>query len=343
MADKQYVYAVARIRSKELSLLSGAFLEQLTAAKDYDECIQLLMEKGWGEDGMTNAADILAIEKRKTWELINELVEDMSVFDVFLYANDYHNLKAAIKEVRMGDEYPGIFMEQGTVDVKLIREAVQTREFQNLPAAMRTPAEEAYKAERDWQAPPANMGAAAEEAYETFLHTRDGQLCDIIIDKAALDAICAAGKSSGNEFLELYAELTVAAADIKTAVRASRTGKDRAFLEQALAPCGSINVARLAQAAIEGVDSIGSYLETTAYADAVEELRRSPSAFERWCDNLLIRKIKPQQYSAFGLGPLAAYILARENEIKSVRIVLSGKLNHLPEESIRERIREMYV
>ena len=70
MADKQYVYAVARIRSKELSLLSGAFLEQLTAAKDYDECIQLLMEKGWGEDGMTNAADILAIEKRKTWELI---------------------------------------------------------------------------------------------------------------------------------------------------------------------------------------------------------------------------------------------------------------------------------
>ena len=133
------------------------------------------------------------------------------------------------------------------------------------------------------------------------------------------------------------------AADIKTAVRASRTGKDRAFLEQALAPCGSINVARLAQAAIEGVDSIGSYLETTAYADAVEELRRSPSAFERWCDNLLIRKIKPQQYSAFGLGPLAAYILARENEIKSVRIVLSGKLNHLPEESIRERIREMYV
>lgn len=322
MAQNQFIYAVARIRSKELSLLSGAFVEQLLSAKGYEECLQLLQEKGWGDGETRDAAGILAVEREKTWQLMGELTDDLSVFDVFLYANDYHNLKAAIKEVRMGDEYPGIFMEQGTVDVKLIREAVQTREFQNLPAAMRTPAEEAYKA---------------------LLHTQDGQLCDIIIDKAALDAIYAAGKSSGNEFLELYAELTVAAADIKTAVRASRTGKDRAFLEQALAPCGSINVARLAQAAIEGVDSIGSYLETTAYADAVEELRRSPSAFERWCDNLLIRKIKPQQYSAFGLGPLAAYILARENEIKSVRIVLSGKLNHLPEESIRERIREMYV
>lgn len=322
MADKQYVYAVARIRSKELSLLSGAFLEQLTAAKSYDECIQLLSEKGWGDDSTKDAQALLAAERKKTWGLISELVEDMSVFDVFLYANDYHNLKAAIKETGMGREHPGIYIHQGTVDVKVIRDAVANREFQNLPVPMRAPGEEAYKA---------------------LLHTQDGQLCDIIIDRAALEAIYQAGKSSGNEFIKLYAKLTVAAADIKTAVRASRTGKDRAFLEQALAPCDTLDITRLAMAAMEGTDSVGTYLESTAYGDAAGELRRSPSAFERWCDNLMIRKIKPQQYSPFGLGPLAAYILARENEIKSVRIVLSGKLNHLPEESIRERIREMYV
>lgn len=321
MADK-YIYAVARIRSKELSLLSGAFLEQLTAAKSYDQCIQLLHEKGWGGDGITNPEELLAAEREKTWGLISELVEDRSVFDVFLYANDYHNLKAAIKEIRMGHQFPGIFISQGTLDVKRIRDSIQNREFQNLPEAMRGPAKEAYRA---------------------LLHTQDGQLCDIIIDKAALEAIYRAGKESGNEFLKLYAELTVAAADIKTAVRAFRTGKDRAFLKQALAPCDTLDIYRLAQAAIEGEDAIGLYLESTPYADAVEELRRSPSAFERWCDNLMIRRMKPQQYVPFGLGPLAAYILARENEVKSVRIVLSGKLNHLPEESIRERVREMYV
>ena len=322
MAKDQYVYAVARIRSKELSLLSGAAIEQLLGAKGYDECLQLLREKNWGDSDAGDAGAILAAEREKTWQLIGELVKDLSVFDVFLYANDYHNLKAAIKEARMDSEYPGIYIDQGTVDVKRIREAIRTRDFAALPEAMAEP---------------------AKEAYEVLLQTGDGQLCDIIIDRAALEAIYHAGKSSGNEFLKLYAELTVAAADIKTAVRASRTGKDRAFLEQALAPCDTLDITRLAQAAIEGVDAIGIYLESTTYADAVEELRRSPSAFERWCDNLMIRKIKPQQYSPFGLGPLAAYILARENEIKSVRIVLSGKLNHLPEESIRERVREMYV
>ena len=38
-----------------------------------------------------------------------------------------------------------------------------------------------------------------------------------------------------------------------------------------------------------------------------------------------------------------AYVLARENEIKTVRIILSGKQNGFSEESIRERVREMYV
>ena len=47
MAEKQYAYAVARIRSKELGLLTGAFIEQLLAAKDESECLRLLAEKGW--------------------------------------------------------------------------------------------------------------------------------------------------------------------------------------------------------------------------------------------------------------------------------------------------------
>lgn len=132
---------------------------------------------------------------RRPGQLIGELVKDLSVFDVFLYANDYHNLKAAIKEARMDSEYPGIYIDQGTVDVKRIREAVRTRDFAALPEAMAEP---------------------AKEAYEVLLQTGDGQLCDIIIDRQALNAIYQAGKAVGDECLKLYGELTVASADIKT-------------------------------------------------------------------------------------------------------------------------------
>jgi V/A-type H+-transporting ATPase subunit C len=36
-------------------------------------------------------------------------------------------------------------------------------------------------------------------------------------------------------------------------------------------------------------------------------------------------------------------VVARENEIKTARIILTAKQNGFPEDSIRERIREMYV
>ena len=65
--------------------------------------------------------------------------------------------------------------------------------------------------------------------------TGDGQLCDIIIDKAALNAILQAGKASGDPLLAFYAEHTVATANIKTAVRCQKTGKSLAFIQRALA------------------------------------------------------------------------------------------------------------
>lgn len=322
MPEQQYTYAVARIRSKELGLLNRAFLEQLISSKSYAECLRFLADKGWGEGEGASAEALLAEERRKTWSLIAELVSDMSVFDVFLYANDYHNLKAAVKQVCTEEEYPDVFLSNGTVDPKQILDAVKEHAFGDLPEHMRD---------------------VARDAFETLLHTRDGQLCDLIVDKGALDAIHNAGKAADNELIRLYAELTVAAADIKIAVRCQKTGKALDLIKRSLAACDTLNPDLLAHAAVGGLDSLCDYLGGTAYADAVPALRESASAFERWCDDLIIREIRPQLYNAFTVGPLAAYILARENEIKTVRIILSGKLNDLPEDSIRERVRETYV
>ena len=114
-------------------------------------------------------------------------------------------------------------------------------------------------------------------------------------------------------------------------------------MKRAMAECGSINVDRLAKAALGGMDTIREYLSVTVYAEGADALAVSPSAFERWCDNRIIQPISPQKYEAFTIGPVVAYVLARQNEIKTVRIILSGKLNNLPDDSIRERVREMYV
>lgn len=321
MTDNQYIYAVARIRSKELSLLSKQVIDQLMACRSYHDCIRLLTDKGWACEGKS-PEEFLSLEREKTWALIRELVDDMSVFNVFLIGNDYHNLKASIKQVCVSDDVPNVFISNATISPDLILNAVREKDFSALPESMRLP---------------------AEEAYEIQLKTRDSQLCDVILDRAALEDIHRIGAKSDVELFKGYAELKCVAANINIAIRSCQTGKSLDFLKRALAPCDTLDVQLLTDAALQGRDSIYDYLSTTVYADAVDALKKSPSSFEKWCDDRLMVHVQPEKYNPFTVAPLAAYILARETEIKSVRIILSGKLNDLPEDIIRERLREMYV
>ena len=321
--SEQYTYAVARIRALEVALFSHSTIDQVIACSNYEQCLQFLAEKGWGDsDTPVNAEAILTREEEKIWEVVKELNIGMENFDVLSYPKLFHNLKAAIKEVCTEEKNRHIFYEDVSIPGDAMMEIIRDRDFGRLPA---------------------NMQEAASEAYETLLHTRDGQLCDVIIDRAALAAVYEAGKAAKSGIIQEYAESTVAVADIKIAVRSQKTAKSLDFMKRAMAECESISIDQLSKAALNGMEAIREYLLGTAYAEVAEALAQSPSAFERWCDNKIIQTISPQKYNAFTIGPVIAYVIARQNEIKTVRIILSGKLNDLPDDSIRERVRDMYV
>ena len=321
--SEMYTYAVARIRALEVSLFSNAVIEQLIACQSYEQCIQFLAERGWGDnDTSADAERMLKREEEKIWQVMNELSIDMKKFDVLSYPKLFHNLKAAIKEVCTEDTGRDIYYEDAAVPGKEMLEIIREKDFGRLPGI---------------------MSSVAAEAYDTLLHTRDGQLCDIMIDRAALDAIYKAGMEAEDKIIRDYAESAVAVADIKIAVRSQKTAKTIEFMKRAMAECKSISVDQLSRAALNGPEAIRDYLAGTEYAGGAEALAESPSAFERWCDNRIIQTISPQKYESFTIGPVVAYVLARQNEIKTVRIILSGKRSELPDDSIRERVREMYV
>lgn len=323
MSKTQYTYAVARIRALEASLFSSSTIEQLLACKDEAACLRFLQEKGWGGTDTPQSADaILTKEREKIWENIRGMGVDMDVFAVLSYPNVFHNLKAAVKAVYTGKENLPVFYKDGLIEKNEMLRALKDRDYGALPKMMRE---------------------AAQEAMETLMHSGDGQLCDVIIDRACMDAMLAAGQSAKDSVIRDYAESTIAVTNIKIAVRAAKTGKSIEFMKRAMAPCREINIEKLMTAALGGMDAVIEYLEHHGYGEAVLSLRDSLSAFERWCDNRIIQAMKPQKMNAFSVGPLVAYVIARENEIKTVRIILTCKQNGLPEEAIRERIREMYV
>ncbi len=319
---ENYAYQVARVRVRELSLLNSQDIELLMSCKTSDECIRVLRDKGWGDGTEKTAEEIFSNENAKTQGFIHELLDDLSVFDVLLYPTDFNNLKAAIKLGFTGQTPHNVFKKGGTVDPELIMKAVSENDFSILP---------------DF------MAETGKKAMSTILRTRDGQLCDIIIDRACLEAVRQAGLDSDEGLVRNYADLSVAISDIKIAVRCQKTGKSQSFINEALAPCDSLNISALSTAAAKSLDEVLNVLSLSPYASCVDKLKESPSAFEKWCDDRMTDLIKEQKSNPFTLGPIMAYSIARQNEINTVRIILSGKLNNIDDSIIRERLRAMYV
>lgn len=320
--DKDYVYAVARVRTAENSLLNQMDFSQLLKTTDFPEAFKLLRDRGWGNEGSYTSEDLLKGERTKLWQFIDEIVPDTSIFDIFKLPNDYNNLKAAIKESDGTGNVPDIYIYECTVDPEIIKDAV---------------------AERDFSALPPMMADACDRALTEYLKAHDGQLCDIICDRACLKEMLHFADRSGNDFLKSYAESFVSSANIRIAVRAILTSKSRDFLDLAIADCDSYDRMGLINAATAGMEQLAAFLQNTPYADAVNVLKESPARLERWCDDFVTENSRSQLLEFFGIGPIAAYILARENEIKSVRILLSGKLNGFSEDTIKERMRISYV
>lgn len=322
MVSQDFTYAVSRIRMKETKLLTRKDIDRLIAQQDYPSVITALAEFGYNCEKTKDSSDILTDELEKLWSLMAELVEDMSVFDVFRIQNDYHNLKVSVKAVYSDKTVSSMLISGGTIEGEIIYQCVKNRDYKVLPEI---------------------LAQTAQKALNIILKTGDGQLCDTVIDKASLDALADIRGNSLYEVLKDYAELYIASANIKIAVRGSKLNKDLEFFRQALAECLTLNKELLAKSSAKGFDEVCAYLSKTKYKDAVDYMKKSMASFEKWCDDLLIKDMKKQKSDPFTIGPLVAYIIAKQNEIKAIRLILIAKLNRLDDSKINERIREMYV
>jgi V/A-type H+-transporting ATPase subunit C len=323
MKETAYAYAVSRIRANETKLLSGADIDQLIAAPDEKSAVKLLEDKGYIDIKVNgNLNNIFQAQLQNTWQLLCEIAPDIGLLDFWIIKNDFHNLKTALKAFFTEDKNTDYFIQPALCNPQQIKSAVFGKCYSELPVYLKE---------------------EAEKAYDVLIRTMDGQLADILLDAAALNTMLQRAGKTGNGYIKNLAELACATANIKIAIRAARTGKDMQFLQTALCDTASLNITVLINESAKGLDCLFSYLCNTVYKEAVAQYKISTSAFEKWCDDLLLYHVQSAKFISFGPEPLITYYLAKEAEIKSLRIILSCKHNKLPSEKIRERVRRLYV
>jgi len=311
MSATEYASAVAAVKAMESSLLTYSDIEQLIGTSALSDTRTLLDSKLSSPKTMD-----------EVWELLSSYAPGNEALKILLYRNDFHNLKAVLKAKLSGRKSSDYYISPSNVSIDEIEEAFASKEYDCLPEYMRE---------------------AAEEAYDIATRTLDGQLSDSVIDQAALEAMQRSACGCGSSFMQRFAALTTVCADIKTAYRCSLMQKPRQFLERAV--CGSPELDRefLIRAALSGTDGLLSQLEATSYNEAVQMLRESPAKFEKWCDDIIVEHASSARMQAFGIEPLAAYYIAKETELKNLRILMICKECGADSYTITERMRKLYV
>lgn len=323
MRDTGYASAVAAVRALEVRLLAPQDIDRMISAKDMKEAAAVLSSRGRSiPESESDISDVLERELEETWDFIRSYAPDCRELEILLYRNDFHNLKAALKSLIMNCEPERLFMRPTLLDLSTLPKLVSSARFDELPPYMREPAAEAYRA---------------------LTENSDGQLAEAILDSAVLRAMQISAREFGGEFMQKYAEELTVCADIKTAYRCAAMGKKEAFLETAVCGSASLGKEQLIRAALRGRESVISFLESTSFAELAAALKESPAAFEKRCDDRVTELAQEAKMKSFGADPLAAYYLAKETEVKNLRILFVCKKRGVSEEIIRERTRMSYV
>lgn len=311
MSSTEYASAVAAVKAMESSLLTHSDIEQLISARSSSDFRALISSKAGEDQSLV-----------RVWEMLRGFAPGCKELEILIYRNDFHNFKAALKALLSNRDAAQYYIEPTNLDLNGLSETISSKEYDNLPQYMRN---------------------TAAEAYELLTGTLDGQLSDSLIDAAALRAMQDAAEETGSSFMIKYAQLTTVCADIKTAYRCALMGKSRSFLEIAVCGSSELDKESLVRAAQTGKDGLFGFLDTTAYGELGNLLKESPAQFEKRCDDIIIEHAESARLHAFGFEPLAAYYIAKETEIKNIRILTVCRECGADRETITERMRKLYV
>ena len=323
--DTDYLYATMRIRENERYLIGKQEAERMIAAKTVDEAARVLSEAGYGDANMQTIAQIehaVADMRKNTAKLISEITDNRAISEVFLLIYDFHNIKSIIKA-----EYAGADAEELLIDSTVI------------------PREELQRAMQsgDMRALPAKMSRAISDAREVIAHTGSPQAADFLLDRACFSMMADAAKRAGSRFICGYVRLLTDAANLRIAVRAARQGRSEEVLRAALISGGSVPTEKYFTAEFAQIFPAGYLAEAAAAGESAAAGRTGFFEFELLIENALIKYMESAKYAAFDERPLAAYIAARENEARAIRIILKGKAEKLSADEIRRRLSLSYV
>ena len=265
----------------ENKLLTRERMDRMIEARDDAEAMKLLAECGYNESAGLDAA--LAQARAEVFKSLMQGAPDPRLVEVFQIKYDYHNAKTILKAQAMGSDPERLLLAGGRYDPAQLWDGWKREALSGVS--------EPFK-------------KAMEQAKTALAEGGDPQQADLILDRACYGEMARLARELESPFLQGYVRLSVDVANLRSAVRVARMGREGEFLRQVLLPGGSVSETAIAAARGE---ALGEVFRSGPLAQAAELGARlaqpggeSLTAFERECDNALTAYLAAARRIPFG-------------------------------------------
>lgn len=310
-------YAAGRIRSLEVNLFGKSGLDRLFVAENEQDLRLLMQEHHYPQEEFNSA---LRDERVETFRLLEQVAPQDGYRAALLLFADVHNLKFMIKENlkkdkrRNLDEMAHLLLQPSLVDPVQLNELVcGIRDKNDGPA---------------WIVP---LITAGEKAYAD---SYEAASIDRVLDKMAHGLAAKMADQLNNEWFSRYFAMLRDLINLETLLRVRSRSLSETVYKDSLLPSGLISEKiwqSLYDAGNEEISEALSgtpYEEFAVYPESYDDSGRAAS-FVRDRDLLLIDHIEKGRHVLSGPELPLSYVLAREYEIKNLRIVDAAIRNHL--------------
>lgn len=320
--EEKYIYGSTRVRAVEARLSAGDRIWRAAEAKNLADALRILEEFGIrAADGIEDSLNAIV---DGAYKLLDVIAPDPDLFNVLRFPYDCHNIKSAIKSSLRGTDAAHLMFNTGSIPPAVIMSMVKDRVFTALPS---------------------NMAKAAVAAYEFYYRNSDPQQIDSVLDNACFQDMIEFAENYDMFYLRKLVAYKADTANILTCIRLIRMNASADSIDKFILPGGKIKkevykTSFLAEGPKEREALFYDKLRKTQYQILKLNTTESLTAIECSCENLYLSFVRGEaRKKLYGAEILAAFVIARETEVKNMRIVIAGRAASLPAEVIKERLR----
>ena len=342
--DWRYVIETAHIRVIEMQMLSRATFLDMANAENFEAAVNLLASSEYAlppapagnRQGFAEMENILRHRRTAVRELFADLMIDKPIVELFKTRSDFANMRLAVRRVLTERPLGTDYSDDGNVPPEQFEEVFEEENYSLLPDYM------AEAVERAVLAYYKNKDPALREQ-------KDIRQIDYAIDSAQAEYNLKKARELKSIFLLGLFRIQIDLVNIRTMLRLKFTESEQGprlagTKRDVFLKGGYLGAERLEQGLSIGYEGLGSLFYVTPHHRIVERgasYLASDKSFltaERQCEEFLTGFLKTTIQVTTGPQPIIAYLLMKENEIRTVRLILTAKKNSLDTKLILDRI-----